>query len=72
MCSSSHSQLWYRTMNDYDGPAVAESVYRVLFGAGVDCLAPDDVAFAVHTAMCTLRNKGIPPSRWATYVHIGI
>lgn len=61
-----------RSMNDYDGPSVARRVYTELFKAGNDYLEANDVAYAVHEATRELRMSGIPHSRWATYIHIGM
>jgi hypothetical protein len=58
-----------RAMDDVDGPFVAELVYRRIFQRGhLDLGAVPD---ALHDAVCELRGRGVHPSRWATYIHIG-
>lgn len=61
--------LW--NMADSDGPQVAESVYKELFGAaeGADCR---NAAKALHNAILTLRNGGAPFQRWIPFIHLGI
>jgi hypothetical protein len=53
---------------------VAESIYSALFKAGdlSEDLNPDDVPYALDNAVRKLRESGLDPSFWATYVHIGI
>jgi hypothetical protein len=60
---------WVRSMNDLDGPFIAERVYKYIFRDGQ--LDIDVVPFALDEAVRELRDKGVHPSRWATYVHIG-
>jgi hypothetical protein len=63
-----------RFMGDLEGPVVAESVYTALFKAGdpSEHLDPDDVPYALDDAVRKMRESGLDPSFWATYVHIGI
>jgi hypothetical protein len=56
-------------MNDMDGPTVARLVYKKIFEKETFDL--DDIPFALDAAVRELRNQGVPPSRWATFVHIG-
>jgi hypothetical protein len=56
-------------MNDLDGPFVAERVYGAIFHEGK--LDLDAVPYALDAAVRELRETGVHPSRWATYVHIG-
>jgi CHAT domain-containing protein len=58
-----------RSMNDVDGPFVAERVYRQIFRDGK--LDLNAVPYALDGAVRALRESGAHPSRWATYVHIG-
>jgi hypothetical protein len=56
-------------MDDFDGPFIAERVYKSIFLEGkLDLQA---VPHALDAAVRELRETGAPPSRWATYVHIG-
>jgi hypothetical protein len=58
-----------RSMNDVDGPYMAERVYSNVFRDGrLDLTA---VPYALDDAVAGLRNFGVPESRWATYVHVG-
>ncbi|KDR79005.1 hypothetical protein GALMADRAFT_94251 [Galerina marginata CBS 339.88] len=61
--------LW--SINDLDGPVVAQAVYSYLFKNGQE---PEvtDTAEALHLAVNILREKGVPPHRWVPFIHIGI
>lgn len=59
-------------MEDVDGPMVAESVYKDIFGGDSECIDPDDVAYALDEAVQQLRRIHPDPTRWAPYVHLGI
>jgi len=61
--------LW--SINDNDGPAVAAAVYSYVFKKGKQ---PNisDTAEALHYAIRTLRERGVPPHRWVPFIHIGI
>ncbi|KAF8951200.1 CHAT domain-containing protein [Flammula alnicola] len=61
-----------RTMNDNDGPEVARSIYEELFKHPYQVLDPDVVPYALDAAVQKLQKKGVHPSRWATYIHVGI
>jgi hypothetical protein len=58
-----------RSMNDLDGPFIAERVYRAIFRDGKLDLSA--VPYALDAAVRELRESGAHPSRWATYVHVG-
>jgi hypothetical protein len=58
-----------RSMNDLDGPFIAQRVYRTIFQNGK--LDLRTVPYALDAAVRELRESGVHPSRWATYVHIG-
>jgi hypothetical protein len=58
-----------RSMDDLDGPFIAERVYRAVFRDGK--LDLNAVPHALDRAVKELRDSGAHPSRWATYVHIG-
>jgi hypothetical protein len=61
-------------MRDLEGPDIAESIYATLFKDDNDSehLDPDDVPYALDNAVQNLRQTGLDPSFWATYIHIGI
>jgi hypothetical protein len=61
-------------MRDLEGPQVADSIYAALFkdDNNEDYVDPDDIPYALDEAVAKLRNSGLDPSLWATYVHIGI
>ena len=59
-------------MNDSDGPVVAQHFYQELFKPKNEHINPDDVAYALHNAVQELKARKLPPSRWVTYVHIGL
>jgi hypothetical protein len=56
-------------MNDADGPLVAKLFYERLFAE--DVITLDAIPFALGYAVTELRKCGVPPERWATFVHIG-
>ena len=59
-------------MGDIDGPVVASSVYEALFHSEGDYIDPEVIPYALDAAVRDLRERGIRPSRWAPYLHIGI
>jgi hypothetical protein len=59
-------------MGDVDGPVVARKVYADLFGRDGEFLEPDDIPYALDAAVSDLREKGLHPSRWAPYIHLGM
>jgi hypothetical protein len=56
-------------MNDLDGPFIAGRIYQSIFQEGKLDLSA--VPHALDAAVRELRESGVHPSRWATYVHIG-
>ncbi|THG93015.1 hypothetical protein EW026_g8096 [Hermanssonia centrifuga] len=60
--------MW--TMDDLDGPEVAKAIYTELFKGGP--FNPDDVPYALDAVVRGMRARKLPPSRWATYVHMGV
>jgi hypothetical protein len=58
-----------RSMGDKDGPFVAKEVYAELLQEPT--LKPDDIPYALDAAVRKLRATGVPPSRWATFIHMG-
>ncbi|KAF8656264.1 hypothetical protein AX16_002700 [Volvariella volvacea WC 439] len=61
--------LW--SINDADGPFVAENVYYQLLATGEK---PDvrNAAKALHNAIHSLRQNGAPAYRWVPFIHLGI
>jgi CHAT domain-containing protein len=60
---------WRRAMNDADGPYVAKLFYEKLFESKP--FRSDAVPYALDHAVTALRMRGLPPERWATFVHMG-
>ncbi|KAJ6592346.1 hypothetical protein B0H19DRAFT_892705, partial [Mycena capillaripes] len=60
--------LW--SMNDLDGPVVAESVYSHLFWKGRQPEA-SDAAEALHLSIKKLKAQNVPYERWVPFIHIG-
>jgi hypothetical protein len=56
-------------MVDNDGPEIAQLFYKELFKRPT--IGVDSVAFALDHAVTALRQRGIPPERWATFIHMG-
>ncbi|KAJ7785152.1 hypothetical protein DFH07DRAFT_763759 [Mycena maculata] len=61
--------LW--SMNDEDGPLVAETVYSHLFRDGRQPQAID-AAEALHLAVNKLREKKVPYEHWILFIHMGV
>jgi len=61
-----------RSMNDNDGPLVARTIYEELFKNPTASLKPEIVPYALDLAVQKLQQNGVHPSRWATYIHVGI
>ncbi|KAJ6629569.1 CHAT domain-containing protein, partial [Mycena sp. CBHHK59/15] len=66
--------MW--TMNDFDGPKIADTFYKHLFkNCGPDSNLPDltRAAQVLHLAVAKLREEpNIPFRRWVTFVHYGL
>jgi hypothetical protein len=56
-------------MNDQDGPEVAKVFYQKLFAKSE--ISVHDIPYALDHAIATLKHKGVPPERWATFIHMG-
>jgi hypothetical protein len=56
-------------MGDEDGPEVAAMVYEQLFSQ--EEFNADDVPYALDAAVQALRDRGMSPAHWATFVHMG-
>jgi CHAT domain-containing protein len=61
--------MW--SMNDQDGPLVAEIVYSHLFRDGRPPQA-SDAAEALQLAVKELKARKVPYERWITFIHMGI
>lgn len=61
--------ILYRSMQDVDGPFIAQRVYgRICKDGEIDYSA---VPFALDEAVRELRESGVPASQWATFIHMG-
>jgi tetratricopeptide (TPR) repeat protein len=60
--------LW--AMVDDDGPDIADAFYRHMFRNG-NTVDLRDAAESLNVATRKLRSKGVPPSRWINFIHIG-
>jgi CHAT domain-containing protein len=72
ICSNMHSAhmlITFRSIWDNDGPAVARVFYKALLAERV--IDADAVAYALDEAVSELRSKGVSPSRWAPFIHVG-
>ncbi|KAJ7077345.1 CHAT domain-containing protein [Mycena epipterygia] len=61
--------MW--SMNDSDGPVVAEVVYSHLFREGRQPQA-NDAAEALHLAVKELKERKVSYERWIPFIHMGI
>jgi hypothetical protein len=48
---------------------IARHFYEAWFAA--DCLDSDSAAYALDEAVDKLRMSGVPPDRWAPFIHLG-
>jgi hypothetical protein len=58
-----------RAISDLDGPKVAQWFYEELLSKEV--VDADSVAYALDYAVAKLRDSGVPPNRWAPFIHMG-
>jgi hypothetical protein len=58
-----------RAISDSDGPKVAKWFYEELLAREV--VGGDSVAYALDFAVGMLRASGVPPERWAPFIHMG-
>jgi hypothetical protein len=56
-------------MNDADGPVLTRYFYEKFFEE--ETIRVDSVPYALDYAVAKLRESGVPPERWATFVHLG-
>ncbi|KAJ6569708.1 CHAT domain-containing protein [Mycena vulgaris] len=61
--------LW--SMNDWDGPRVAEKIYSHLFREGQQPQT-SDTAEALQLAVQELKAQNVPYERWIPFIHMGI
>ncbi|KAJ7880413.1 CHAT domain-containing protein [Mycena leptocephala] len=61
--------MW--SMNDSDGPTVAEIVYSHLFREGQQP-THTDAAKALQLAVKELKSREVPYERWIPFIHIGV
>ncbi|KAJ6575681.1 hypothetical protein DFH09DRAFT_1150863, partial [Mycena vulgaris] len=61
--------LW--SMNDWDGPLVAEKIYSHLFREGQQPQT-SDTAEALQLAVQELKAQNVPYERWIPFIHMGI
>ncbi|KDQ55018.1 hypothetical protein JAAARDRAFT_208795 [Jaapia argillacea MUCL 33604] len=59
--------LW--SISDDDGPRVAGAFYRILGESGE--LRGGDAAIALHASVQALRSRGVNPTRWVPFIHLG-
>jgi hypothetical protein len=58
-----------RSMYDADGPLIAQWVYEALFEK--ESLDLKHIPYVLDEATQRLRLRGVPASRWATFMHMG-
>jgi hypothetical protein len=59
-------------MRDVDGPLVVATIYEQVFGGQSEFLDPDDIAYALDSAVQKLRRDGVHQTRWAPFIHVGM
>jgi hypothetical protein len=55
-----------------DGLEVAREIYNDLFGGEGELLDAGAIPYALDAAVTRLRRKGLHPSRWVPYIHLGM
>jgi hypothetical protein len=58
-----------RAIYDVDGPKAAKLFYEELFAREV--VTVDSIAYALDAVVRKLRDSGLPPDRWAPFIHMG-
>jgi hypothetical protein len=58
-----------RAISDVDGPKIAKWFYEELLSK--ELIDADSVAYALDSAVGKLRDTGVPPERWAPFIHMG-
>ncbi|KAJ7631788.1 CHAT domain-containing protein [Mycena rosella] len=61
--------MW--TMQDKDGPPLADTFYTHLFANGRKPQA-SDAAKALQLSVRKMRDAGLPPKNWVPFIHVGI
>ena len=68
----------FRSIQDEDGPVVADSFYRYIFSPspssnGSKGMNPQtaDAARALHATVAKLRQQGRPLISWVPFIHLG-
>jgi hypothetical protein len=56
-------------MGDVDEPTLARHFYEELMMK--ESIEFDDIPYALDFAVLSLRKTGVPPHRWATFIHMG-
>jgi hypothetical protein len=64
-----HMLIRNRAISDIDGPKVAKWFYEELLSKEV--VDANSVAYALDYAVAKLRDSGVPPERWAPFIHMG-
>lgn len=62
--------LWW--MADIDGMDIAKEFYGFLLCRGTRDVDLTDAAEALHRATRKLQHNGVPPRRWASFIHVGL
>jgi hypothetical protein len=57
-------------MSDEDGPFIAKHFYEKVY-KNPDRFHPDYIPYALDYAVKQLRSSGVPPERWAPFIHLG-
>jgi CHAT domain-containing protein len=66
-----HMLIRNRAISDIDGPKVAKWFYEELLSKEVVDVDVSSVAYALDYAVAKLRDSGVPPERWAPFIHMG-
>ena len=71
------AELNGRPMDDEDGPRISRAIYQKMYSRWNEesskfMLDLDSIAYALDDVAQEMRREGLPPSKWAQYVHFGL
>jgi hypothetical protein len=68
-CVTKRVLMTSRAISDVDGPKIAKWFYEELFLK--ELVDAHSVAYALDSAVSKLQDSGVPPDRWAPFIHVG-
>lgn len=62
--------MW--AMSDKDGPELSRDFYEYMLRQGLENVDIRDSATSLHLAVDAMKKRGVPMSRWSTFIHVGV